>query len=160
MKVTNHRGFTLIELLVVVSIIGLVVTLAGVAWSNARQKSRDTSRKANMDQVRKALELYWQANNNLYPIQGSFSCLANTPPIVPPGLNAYISPIPTDPLPERTTVLGATGGCMNYQSDGLNYKIRSRMEVDTDLMANDGGVSSDWYEVYTPGAQSWKSAGE
>ncbi len=157
---TKRAGFTLIELLVVISIIGLVSTLAGVAWSNARQRSRDGLRKANSDQLKKALELYMQSNNNFYPVQAEFACVSATAPTIPAGVESFITPIPVDPLSVRTTVLGSTGGCINYQSDGLNFKLRTRLEVDVDTMTGDGGVSSDWYEVFTAGAQSWKSVGE
>lgn len=64
------RGFTLIELLVVIAIIGLLSTLAVVALGNARQKSRDAKRVADIKQVQTALELYF-ADENSYPFDGT-----------------------------------------------------------------------------------------
>ena len=56
----NHaKGFTLIELLVVIAIIGLLATLAVVAFGNARKKARDTKRITDIKQMGKAVELYW-----------------------------------------------------------------------------------------------------
>jgi prepilin-type N-terminal cleavage/methylation domain-containing protein len=62
---TRSKGFTLIELLIVVGIIGLLSTLAAVALSGARARSRDSKRIADITQVQKALELsYVQANGH------------------------------------------------------------------------------------------------
>ena len=55
----NRKGFTLIELLVVIAIIGLLSTLAVVALSSARSKSRDAKRIADVKQVQTALELFY-----------------------------------------------------------------------------------------------------
>ena len=55
----NNLGFTLIELLVVISIIGFLATAAMVAFNSARMKARDTKRKADLTQIRKALEMLY-----------------------------------------------------------------------------------------------------
>jgi prepilin-type N-terminal cleavage/methylation domain-containing protein len=62
-KTKAKQGFTLIELLVVISIIGLLSTLAVVALNNARVRSRDAARMANIQQLQTALQLYYDANN-------------------------------------------------------------------------------------------------
>lgn len=62
-KTKAKKGFTLIELLVVISIIGLLSTLAVVALNNARVRSRDASRLANIHQLQTAMNLYFDANN-------------------------------------------------------------------------------------------------
>ena len=58
------KGFTLIELLVVISIIGLLSTLAVVALNNARQRSRDAKRVADMQQLMTAFTLFFETNGN------------------------------------------------------------------------------------------------
>lgn len=59
----------------VISIIGLLSTLAVVALNNARQKSRDTKRVADIRQVQTAIELYFN-DNSQYPT--GFSGLGGT----------------------------------------------------------------------------------
>ncbi|PLX21768.1 hypothetical protein C0584_01545 [Candidatus Parcubacteria bacterium] len=68
MKKNNQKGFTLIELLVVIAIIGLLSTLAVVSLNNARTKSRDARRIADVKQIQTALELYF-TDNGEYPDQ-------------------------------------------------------------------------------------------
>ena len=66
---TRYRksfGFTLIELLVVISIIGILVTIAGVSYTNAQRKARDTKRKNDLKSVQQALALYFEQNGK-YP---------------------------------------------------------------------------------------------
>ena len=51
----NKKGFTLIELLVVIAIIGILATLAVVAYSGAQQKVRDTKRVVDISLLNSVL---------------------------------------------------------------------------------------------------------
>jgi general secretion pathway protein G len=62
-----NRGFTLIELLVVMTLIGLLVGISLFAMGGARESARDGSRKADLEAVRSALELY-KADCDEYPM--------------------------------------------------------------------------------------------
>ncbi len=107
MKKTNQRGFTLIELLVVIAIIGLLSTLAVVALNNARQKSRDAKRVADIKQIQTALEMYYN-ECDAYPagdassrLSGSSqaasgSCAAGNDDIE---FSKFMSQIPEPPTP-------------------------------------------------------------
>lgn len=56
---TMKKGFTLIELLVVIAIIATILGVALPNFIGARERARDTKRKAEMGQVKSALRLYY-----------------------------------------------------------------------------------------------------
>lgn len=104
-------GFTLIELLVVIAIIGILAALATVSFADSQQKSRDSRRKADLEAIRKAMELAKQdsAGSYSYPVCDSLAadCIliaetsnatdgASNPDLI--GTNyAYIKAVPLDP---------------------------------------------------------------
>lgn len=64
--ILNLKGFTLIELLVVIAIIGVLSSVILVALSTARYKSLDARRAADIKEIQKAVELYYDAYGH-YP---------------------------------------------------------------------------------------------
>src|SRR5690348_6674967 len=66
MNETKNQGYTLLEILVVISIIGLLTATILVAVSSARSKSRDAVRISDMEQISRALDLYYDKHGN-YP---------------------------------------------------------------------------------------------
>lgn len=66
LKIRNQKAFTLIELLVVIAIIGILAALIIANLSTARARARDTQRKAHLQQIATALQMYFDVNNN-YP---------------------------------------------------------------------------------------------
>lgn len=63
------KGFTLVEILVAISVIGLLSAIVLVSVNSARAKSRDAKRKAEISQIQKALEMYYN-DNGQYPLSG------------------------------------------------------------------------------------------
>jgi prepilin-type N-terminal cleavage/methylation domain-containing protein len=96
---TFKQGFTLIELLVAATIIVLLTAIGLVSFSVANRQARDAKRKADLEQVRAALEIY-RSDNPSYPagaVVGNLGTIA--------GLSAYLTSSnladPKDVVPYR-----------------------------------------------------------
>ena len=72
MRRHNNRGFTLIELLVVIAIIGILASVVLASLNSAREKARDAARKASLQQVNRALSIYY-SEHGTYHIPGTGS---------------------------------------------------------------------------------------
>lgn len=105
-RLLSKKGFTLIELLVVIAIIGLLATFIVASFTSAQAKSRDARRKADMDAIKKALELFKNDTSGAakYPNTTTGSLVAGN----------YIRVVPTDPSSTTTvyvyTPLTSAGG--------------------------------------------------
>jgi len=88
---SSSKGFTLVELLVVIAIIGILATLLLLQLGVARSKARDAKRIADVNQVRTALELYFD-DNGQYPAQATYAGLVGN--LIP----KYMTLLPVDAL--------------------------------------------------------------
>jgi type II secretion system protein G len=77
MKTLKSKGFTLIELLVVVAIIGVLATIVLSSLSDARARSRDAKRLADIRTIQTALEVY-HLDNGSYPLPSDVSYSSNS----------------------------------------------------------------------------------
>ena len=79
------KGFTLIELLVVISIIGLLSSVVLASLNGARLKASDARRVSNLQEIAKALELYYNASTpNSYPVMACDSRTLMNGTVEPP----------------------------------------------------------------------------
>ena len=112
----KQKGFTLIELLIVIAIIGLLASIILVNLNKSRIEARDAKRHQDIDQLYKAMELYYSFNGQ-YPngsgstnINNSWANSADASwDALATQLAPYLSPLPTDPLNETGGWAG-TGG--------------------------------------------------
>lgn len=138
-------GFTLIELLVVISIIGVLMGLLLVSYQGTRKSGRDGKRKADLEQIRSALEMYrTDSPDREYPnaSEGNIS-----------GLSSYLSPdyiglVPNDPL---------SGYYYRYQKLDLRrkYELCAYLETGGSAVSCDGaartcGGANCNYKVTSP----------
>ncbi len=159
----RQGGFTLIELLVVIAIIGLLASVVLVALNSARMKSRDARRVADMNQVAKALELFYN-DYAAYPtgtgsvgsgytqtggaVMGTLQMQAittlGTGSITP----TYISKMPTAPAPPDNNAGGTTCNTTNnqyyYEADarGSTYTITFCLGSNNVIGQLPGGIHS------------------
>jgi len=121
-----NKGFTLVELLVVIAIIGILSTLLLLQLGVARAKARDARRIADINQVRSAIELYFDDYGS-YP---------NTSTDLSTDLANYTTRVPDDPLRNCTDGdYDGTDDCYGYawdpvEADGnaVNYHLYAELE--------------------------------
>lgn len=111
------KAFTLIEILVVVTIIGLLAAGAAVSYGQFAKQSRDAKRKADLEQVRAALEMY-RSNNSAY-ITGNWNSLSANPGLTTPTI--YIQSLPSDP---KNTVYS-----YYYNGSATDYTLGAYLET-------------------------------
>jgi prepilin-type N-terminal cleavage/methylation domain-containing protein len=132
---TSKRGFTLIELLVVISIIGLLSTVVLSAVNSARAKASDSTKIQALNQLKRAMELYYDNNGGLYPDlpvantwrNNCWDCVANALAPLDAGRLAALSPYLSDrpqvaPL-AKSFWTGGNGYYYKVSTDRKDYKI-------------------------------------
>lgn len=133
----TKTGFTLIELLIVIAIIGFLASAAMYAVNSARIKARDAQRVADLNQVRKALEMYYDKHEGVYPLAANYA-LRNSytapgnwiPELVAEG---FIVKLPNDPLNNGNYPWEPNNNySYSYTSfDGKDYNLVTKLEDPT-----------------------------
>jgi len=140
---SKNKGFTLIELLVVIAVIGLLASIVLVSLGPARGKARDAQRIQNLNQLSKALQLYY-ADKEVYPAMTCiespwWNCWGNTdswdcgtyPNALECQLANYIAQVPRDPNFYDAGVICGTvqeSHTLSYYSDGNRFFLCAYLE--------------------------------
>lgn len=115
----KKKGLTLIELLIAVSIVGILILAALLAYRLQLMKGRDARRKADLAKLQRVLEDYLN-DNVCYP--ESLECGQDFSP--------YLSSVPCDPLNVGANIyyysVAQEGECKKW------YKIFTRLENEKD----------------------------
>jgi len=89
------KGFTLIELLVVTTVLGILMAVGVVSYQSSLKKGRDAKRKADLEQIRSALEMYRADNGNYPAVSGNAETSLTSYLVTAP--NNYLTSFPKDP---------------------------------------------------------------
>jgi len=113
----NRKAFTLIELLVVIIILGIMAALITGNFFTSLKKGRDAKRKSDLEQVQRALEMYYE-DKRIYPLTSDLTFGASlTDPV---SGKVYMQNVPNDPV---------SGKVYQYLStDGSDYKLFACLE--------------------------------
>ena len=90
-NIKSKNGFTLIEILVAMTIVAVLVSISLVSLQGARKVARDGKRKADLEQIRSALEIY-RSEVKTYPGSVNFGGSLES------SGNVYLDLVPNDPL--------------------------------------------------------------
>lgn len=100
-----NKGFTLVELIIVLGILGVIATmvLLGINPLEQLRKSSDADRKADIAQLQRALELYYQDNGSYPTSSADFKIRVGTTTLAwGSAWQPYMSALPKDPSPSRS----------------------------------------------------------
>lgn len=137
----GNRGFTLLELMVVIIILGVLAALISGNFFTSLQKGRDARRKADLEQIQRALELYYE-DKKVYPNFDIFATanlkLCETKIAASCGSEkVYMQNIPNDPTSGKTyKYVNST-----TQSYGLYACMENTLQILPYISTNFGSFS-------------------
>lgn len=138
------QGFTLIELLIAIAIVSVIMAVLFPNFMGFRQRARDTQRKSDLEQMRKAVELYkLDRNPPAYPAAlPTGICGQCWSSLVGCGGNIYMRKFPCDPASTAPTPYIYNIGA----SDNLIYTLSACLE---------NAADPDRDPTPVPGCSSW-----
>lgn len=129
----NKKAFTLIELLIVIVLLGVFAAMITGNFFTSLKKGRDAKRKGDLEQIQRALEMYYE-DKRTYPtfafpfgnkLCETVACGANE--------KVYMQKVPDDPI---------SGKDYEYLSTGTDYKLFTCLENNLQILPYESTGSS------------------
>jgi len=126
----KKQGFTLMEILIVIAMLGILATIIFGSYLSSLKKGRDSRRKQDLEQVSRALELYYSEQGR-YPQESevTFGQKLDNPNSDDDDI-FYMKQLPVDPM--ESYQYDYVVDSSDYQS----YQLYSCLENDDDLDYN------------------------
>ena len=121
------KGFTLVEILTVIAIIGILSAVVMVSMSGSQKKGRDGRRVSDVNQIRLALSLYYDAHN-YYP-SGSTASTAFGTVLSALQSEGFIGTLPNDPMNGTGNTYGYIATNCTSGSNCGGYVLGADLEV-------------------------------
>jgi len=129
----KKAGFTLVELLVTLTILGILATIGLGQYHTSQAKARDAQRKADLDNIARALEMYYNDHQS-YPLSEDGKIKVGSTTIewgesFEDASSIYMKKLPQDPLSDQSYC---------YVSDGGYFKLYAKLENTHDAEYHSG----------------------
>lgn len=113
------KAFTLMELIIVIAILGILASIISANFLNSLKKGRDAKRKGDLEQIQRALEIYYE-DNKAYPVTSKVTFGSSLCHIDGCSTRNYMLKLPVDPT---------SGKSYEYLSaTGVDYKLFACLE--------------------------------
>ena len=130
---SRKNSFTLIELLIVIFILGILASLISSNFITSLKKGRDARRKADLEEIQRALEMYYE-DQKYYPKFDIFSSNNYSLCQTKIALNCetdnektYMQKIPNDPISGKTYEY-------QFDSNGSYYRLFACLENNQQIL--------------------------
>lgn len=143
---SSRDGFTLIEILVVMAIIGSLVSLIGGNFITSRLRARDSQRQNDLQQVQRALEVYYN-DHAQYPEEsgGQMTDASWGSPFTDLNGTVFMAQLPSDPRDPVTQYQYEVDNNANPQKYRLYARLENEESDITDL--DNDGDTGDTYDI-------------